>query len=576
MLEKRWLVTPAAPPEHLKQYNMHPIVAQTLYNRGFTDPQTAYAFLTAEGGRTFEPLRMTDMPKAVARVRQAIRDGECICVYGDFDADGATSTALMITVLKKLGANAFQYIPDRVDEGYGLNIDALRTIYKRGGRLVITVDCGIRAVPEVAQARQHLDIIITDHHSLGPELPPAYAVVNPKQDQPPIERMLAGVGVAYMFAAALVTSCNSERRNSPLRQAAAQIDLEPLLDLVALGTVADLVPLNVTENRLLVRRGLRVLNRAERPGVQALLEVAGIAPGQVTAMDIAFGLGPRINAAGRLESALTAVDLLCTRDEQQAKQLSARLQDLNQKRRDLTEQAQEIAQAELGDQDDPALIFAAHADFQHGIVGLVAGRLTEQFYRPAVVMRLGEHESNASCRSIPQFDITGALDECADLLVRHGGHAQAAGLTVANENIPALRERLTDIAADQLAGQDLRPTLRIDAEVNTHHLTEDLVNELNMLEPTGSENPAPLLVTHDALVQDYRAVGRDDKHLKLALARPGGQAPIDAIGFNLGHWAGKLPERVDVAYRLEINEWNGRRSVQMNLQDIRPATTNGQ
>ena len=575
MLPKRWLVTPSAPRHHLDKYKMHPIVAQVLYNRGFTEPESAYAFLTAEGGHTFEPLGMTDMPRAVARVRTAIRKGERICVYGDFDADGATSTSVMMTVLRKLGADAFQYIPDRVDEGYGLNIEALRSIYKRGARLVITVDCGIRAVEEVRAAQRGLDIIVTDHHSLGPELPPAFAVVNPKRDTEPVERMLAGVGVAYMFVAALVKSCNSENKSSPLHKAAQRIDLEPLLDLVAIGTVADLVPLDNLENRVLVRRGLRVLNEAKRPGVRALLEAAGIAPGTVSAMDIGFGLGPRINAAGRLGSALTAVELLTTRDENTALQLATQLQELNQQRRDLTQQAQEIVRADVEAQENTPLIFASNAGFQHGIVGLVAGRITEEFFRPSVVMRLGEDESSASCRSIPQFDITGALDDCADLLLRHGGHAQAAGLTVHNDNIPALRERLTDIAGAQLDGQDLRPTLEIDVEIDIHHLDEALVNELRMLEPTGNQNPAPVLMSSDALLLDCRTVGRDEKHLKLKLARASGYPPVDAIGFNLGDWAGKLPERVDVAYQLEINEWNGHRSVQMNLKDIRPAAPNG-
>lgn len=577
MLPKNWLVAPPAPHSHLEKYKVSPILAQVLYNRGLTDPNDAYVFLTAEGGAGFNPLQMTDMPKAVTRVREAIRKGERICVYGDFDADGATSTAVMITVLQKLGARVEPYIPDRVDEGYGLNVDALRTLYKRGVDLIITVDCGIRSVEEV-RAWQHKgkrDIIVTDHHSLGPELPPAYAVVNPKRDDDPIEGMLAGVGVAYKFAEALVTSCNTERRGSVLREAAKKIDMETLLDLVAIGTVADLVPLDKLENRLLVRRGLRVLNSAKRPGVRALMEVAGIAPGTINATSIGFGIGPRINAAGRLASAMLACELLWTRDEAKAKSLAARLQKLNEERQDLTREAQEMVRETLEQRDeDVPLIFASHASFQHGIVGLVAGRITEEYFRPTVVMREGEDESNASCRSIPQFDITHALDQCADLLLRHGGHAQAAGFTVLNQNVPALRERLTDIATQALGGQDLRPTLEIDADVDIHHLDEALVEELHMLEPTGNDNPAPLFMTSNAHVADWRLVGRDDNHLKLRLSRAG-QPPIDAIGFNLGEWAGKLPDRVDVAYELEINEWNGKRSIQLNLKDIRPASPNG-
>ncbi len=577
MVTKNWLVAPPAPTGHLKKYKgINPVLAQVLYNRGLTDPNDAYVFLTAEGGESFDPLRMTDMAKAISRVKQAIRKGERIIVYGDFDADGATSTALLMSVLKKLGATVAPYIPHRVDEGYGLNVDALYKIRSWDVSVVITVDCGIRSVEEV-RAGQHagLDIIITDHHSLGPELPPAYAVVNPKRDAEPIENMLAGVGVAFKFADALLRACNSEGKRSPLRAAAQKIDLNKSLDLVAIGTVADLVPLDKIENRLLVRRGLHVLNEAKRPGVRALLEVAGISPGTVNATSIGFGIGPRINAAGRLESAMLAYELLYTANEAKAKSLATKLQELNERRQDLTREAQEMVRESLDEQSsDVPLIFASHTSFPHGIVGLVAGRLTEEFFRPAVVMREGDDESNASCRSIPQFDITQALDQCADLLVRHGGHAQAAGFTVRNENITALRDRLTEIAGDCLDGRDLRPTLEIDADVDIHQLSEDLVEDMTMLEPTGNDNPPPLFMTSNAFIADWRLVGRDEKHIKLRLARAG-QPPIDAIGFNLGEWAGKLPERIDVAYELEINEWNGKRTLQLNLKDIRPASSSG-
>jgi single-stranded-DNA-specific exonuclease len=274
--------------------------------------------------------------------------------------------------------------------------------------------------------------------------------------------MLAGVGVAYRFAEALLTVANGTDRNKPA------ISPEMLLDLVATGTVADLAPLNRPENRILVRRGLEVLNRAQRPGIQALLDVAGIKAGGVSAMSIGFGIGPRINAAGRLESAMVAYDLLSSDDPQQALQWAEQLQALNTKRQDMTREAQETVRMELEKQGemDNALIFASHEGFLPGIVGLVAGRLTEEFFRPTVVMELGEHESRASCRSIPQFDITRALDRCADLLVRHGGHASAAGFTVLNENIPALKKRLIDIAENELQGQQLLPNIEIDAELD--------------------------------------------------------------------------------------------------------------
>ncbi len=576
MLAKKWLVASPVPPAILKQFRgVSPILAQILYNRGITSPAQAQAFLTAEGGTSFNPFEMTDMMKAVGRARQAILQNEIIVIYGDFDADGATSTALLMQVFQSLGANVYPYIPHRVDEGYGLNAEALYRLAKRGAKLVITVDCGIRSVAEVEAGKRYgLDIIITDHHSLGPELPAAYAVINPKRDQQPVERMLAGVGVAYKFAEALLLA--SEKQNSRRGNGGAAtrpVELHSLLDLVAIGTVADLAPLDRQENRLLVRQGLRALNRAERPGILALLEVAGIDPGTIDAMRIGFGIGPRINAAGRLDSAMLAYELLYTRDEARARELAAQLQSLNQRRRDLTKDAQERVQTELAerDDDDVPLIFASNADFPHGIVGLVAGRITESYYRPCIVLREGEDESHASCRSIPQFDITQALDQCADLLVRHGGHAQAAGFTVQNQNIPALRERMTAIAAEALAHADLRPTLEIDAEVDIHQLSEMMVTELEMLEPTGHANPSPVLMATNVYVSDWRLVGQDERHLKLKIARAG-RPPLDAIGFNLGHWGAVMPERIDVAFALEINEWQGRRNLQLNLKDIRPAS----
>jgi single-stranded-DNA-specific exonuclease len=289
-------------------------------------------------------------------------------------------------------------------------------------------------------------------------------------------------------------------------------------------------------------------------------------------MNIGFALGPRINAAGRLESAMIAYHLLSSPDEASAVDLAQQLQSLNNQRQDLTRAAQELIRERIEDQQsDLPLIFASDRNFRPGIVGLVAGRLTEEFFRPTVVMEEGDTESRASCRSIPQFDITRALDQCADLLVRHGGHAQAAGFTVLNQNIPALKQRLTELAYDRLAGQELRPSLEIDMEADIHHLSEALVAELALLEPTGFMNTAPTLMSRNVKILETRTVGKDNNHIKLKIARAG-QPPLDAIGFGLGDWARERLDRIDIAYQLEINEWNGYRNLQLNLQDIRPAT----
>lgn len=565
---KKWLLASPAPPNLLRQYRqMSVVLAQVLYNRGLKDPLEASKFLYDRDVQT-NPFQMKGMSQAVHRIRYAIKKQEPVIIYGDFDADGVTSTALLMQVLRALGAVVKPYIPHRVDEGYGLNSRALRQLAHGGAKLIVTVDCGIRSVEDVEDGKAAgLDIIITDHHSIGPEIPDALAVINPKQiDCPYPEDMLAGVGVAYKLAQALLRAATQDRRTAP---AFAEDDL---LDLVAIGTVADLAPLNRLENRALVRRGLEKINQALRPGIRALLDVSGVEPGKVTAMNIGYALGPRINAAGRLGSAMTAYNLLAAADAAQSTKLALELQELNVLRQDKTREAQDMIRERLEaeQRQDSPLIFASDPNFQPGIVGLVAGRLVEEYYRPAVVMELGEDESRASCRSIPQFDITRALDQCADLLVRHGGHAQAAGFTVLNHNVTDLMARLTDLAHQTLDGQDLKPTLEIDAVVDANQVSDELWEELQLLEPTGYQNSAPVFMMHNAYILEWRLVGKDSRHLKFRIARAG-RPPLDAIGFGLGEWANRLPGHVDLAYQLEMNEWNGRRTLQLNVQDIRPA-----
>ncbi len=577
-LVKRWNIAPKASPDHLANYRgMSPIVAQLLYNRGLTDPNDAYQFLYADdlsvGSLLSLKGKRVSIDRALARIRQAIRANEPIIIYGDFDADGVTSTTLLVETLKALGAKVAAYIPKRVDEGYGVNNDALLKIARWGVKLVITVDCGIRSVEEVEEGKAlGLDIIVTDHHSLGPELPKAYAVINPKCDDCNYtEDMLAGVGVAYRLAEALFTiASNGQAKNA---NGKAPFSPDDLLDLVAIGTVADLAPLNRLENRILVKRGLAVMNDTKRMGLRALAEVTQLKFGAMDAGSIGFTIGPRINAAGRLDDAMLAVDLLSTQDPNKAGQLAVRLHTLNTQRQELTRAAQDLIRDRLDDIEGMPLIFASDRNFQPGIVGLVAGRLTEEFFRPTVVMEEGDTESRASCRSIPQFDITHALDQCASLLVRHGGHAQAAGFTILNENIPEFKEKLMGIARAALRGQDLLPTLEIDMEVDAGEISIDLAIELQKLEPTGHMNPAPTLITRHVRVLEWRTVGQKDQHLKLRLGRPG-LTPLDAIGFNMAVDSNiKNGDYVDVAYQLEVNEWNGNRTAQLRLLDIKGSGT---
>jgi single-stranded-DNA-specific exonuclease len=538
-------------------------MVQILYNRGIVDPVAVGTFLDGEADEA-NPFGLQGMSTAVTRIRRALRGGERMAVYGDFDADGVTATALLVETLRALGGRVQPYIPHRVDEGYGLNEEALSELGRDGISLVVTVDCGIRALDEVAHANHlGLDVIITDHHSVGSRLPRSVAVIDPQRREGVFDE-LAGCGVAYRLAQALLRS----HRQIPVADREAALEEEDLVDLVALGTVADMVPLRGA-NRALVRRGLERINAMERPGIKALCRQAGLEPGQVDAAAIGYILGPRLNAAGRLAHAETAYRLLVTRDADEAARLATELDGLNRERQELTRDAQEMARQMVLEAGDDVLLFAAAPEFLPGIVGLVASRLVDDFYRPAIVVEVGEKTSRGSCRSIPDFHITRALEACEDLLVRFGGHALAAGFEVASHNLSELTERLRRLAAEHLADVELMPVLTVDAEVDLSHMSWDLRQQLSRLEPCGYANPQPLFVSRGVPVRTHRAVGREGRHLKLALSD--GSATWDAIAFRQGEWAGRLPATIDVAYYLEVNEWNDRRQLQLNVQDIRPA-----
>ena len=569
-LKKHWQVAPPAPPSHIARFpHLHPITIQILYNRGLTDPADVTTFLNGEGSET-NPFALKGMNTAVTRLRQALRAGESIVVYGDFDADGVTATVLLVQTLRALGGNVCPYIPHRVEEGYGLHKEALTQLARRGVHVIVTVDCGVRSLEEIAHANQQgLDVIVTDHHSVGPQLPKAVAVIDPKRPDShyPFSE-LAGVGVAFRLAQAMLRS----NCQTPVTTKEVHLEEEDLLDLVALGTVADLAPL-VGENRTLVHRGLTRINRMERPGIEALCRHSRLKAGKIDTAAIGYALGPRLNAAGRLAHAKTAYQLLETKYPTEAERLAEKLDQLNRERRQITFEAQEQArQLALTTADDAPLLFAAAPDFLAGIVGLVASRLVEEFYRPAVVVEIGEQVSRGSARSIPEFHVTRALDSCADLLVRHGGHAAAAGFTVANENLDRLAVELRRLASEQLAGVEPAPILSVDVEVELSQMSSELQQELTKLEPCGYANPYPLFLSRNTRVQRRRAVGNGGRHLKLTLFD--GRITWDGIAFRQGEWAGKLTDRVDIVYHLETNEWNGQQRLQLNIQDIRPAGQN--
>jgi single-stranded-DNA-specific exonuclease len=569
---KRWNVPPLISPEaDSALYAFPPILRQILFNRGYATDAEARAYLNAKSNVSTDPFEMKGMRAAIDRIQYAIKQHEPIAIYGDYDVDGVTATALLVQTFQFLNADVRGYIPNRFEEGYGLNNNALDELKADGVKLVITVDCGIRSPNEALHARSiGLDLIISDHHHPAEgDLPPALAVINPKQhgDIYP-DKDLAGVGIAYKIAEALLDGGQQTVDNGQSSTVYSQI-LYSLLDLVALGTVADLAPL-VGENRILVRKGLRQMKQTTRQGLFSLAAVSEIVLAKVNAGNIGFSLGPRLNAAGRLKEALAAFELLTTNDVSRAGELAQVLDMQNRERqritRDMQKRAEEIA---IGDDPDAYLLFAAQEDFNSGVVGLAASRLTETYYRPAIVAAKGEEETRGSCRSIPEFHITEALDQCADLLVRHGGHAAAAGFTVRNENLSALVLRLKAIAADQLSNVDLRPTVTADAEVSLVDVRPDLFEKcLKYLEPTGYGNPNAAFVARNIKVKSARTVGADAKHLKLSIEDEKGYAH-DAIGFKLGEWQKKMPPRVDILFNYEVNEFNGRVNYQLNLKDIK-------
>ncbi len=560
-LSKRWIIADPIPVEVDTALAMFsPLMRQMLFNRGYSDAASALRYLDGRVDRA-DSFMLKDMDAAVDRLLWAVEHGERVAVYGDYDVDGVSATALMVDVLRALGGQVEAYIPNRFDEGYGLNNDALDVLAAQGVQVALTVDCGIRSMREAEYAKTlGIDLIISDHHQPREGLPEAYAVICPKQDGDEYpEKNLAGVGLAYKIAQALL-----QRR--PVEGATAA----DWLDLVALGTIADIVPL-VGENRMLVKAGLAQMRLGRRQGLISLVQAAGLHLAGLNAGDISFGLAPRLNASGRLESALASYELLTTRDLMTAGLLSQKLDDQNRERQKLTQEMQTEAELQIQGAAYEHMLFAFAPGFNPGVVGLVAAKLTESYYRPAIVGTLGADFTRASCRSVQEFHITRALDECAELMEHHGGHALAAGFTIRTERLDELVLRLSAIAQRELADLDLRPALRADMEIPLRELRPEFIADLEQLQPTGAGNPEAAFVSRGLKVVRAKQVGLDGKHLKLAVTD--GRITYDAIAFRQGHWWEKMPERIDILYQFEKNVYNGRESLQLNVRDLKPTGT---
>ena len=561
-MEKEWSLLPdtsARAVEFSQRIGTTPFTAALLLHRGITSDEEARAFLHPEKQPFHDPFLMRDMEKAVSRIEQAIEAQERIVVYGDYDVDGITATSLLCRNLRHLGADAAYFIPHRQKDGYGLHKETLDEITASGAALIITVDCGISAVEEVAEAKKKVDIIITDHHLPGKELPAAFAVIDPhRADCPYPDKNIAGVGVAFKLCQALWQKMRGKAFTGDL-------------DIVALGTVADVVPL-LGENRKIVQQGLRVLKKSKRPGIQALLAVTELQEKEITAGHIGFVLAPRLNAAGRLASALRGVELLLTEDGEEAQAIAEELDAANRERQAVEQEILQAAEKQIEEIDvKRAHVLVLHGEGWHpGVIGIVASRIVERYYRPTVIIAEEDGIGKGSCRSIRGFHMFEALSACGEHLLGFGGHAQAAGLSLRSADVASFREAMEAYAAKVLTEEDFVPILEIELELAPEKITEQLMTEIKLLEPYGMGNPKPLFASHGVRGSYAQRIGKEGQHLKFAL--DGVDESIDVLAWGRGEAAPLVNrERIDIAYFPEYHVWREKRSLQLMLEDFRPA-----
>jgi len=554
----KWILDepdPARIDELIASLGLPVPMARALVNRGMEEPEAARAFLEPSLGRLHDPLLMRDMDRAVSRTMEAMDKGESICIHGDYDADGMTSSALLASFFEQAAYPVRTFLPDRIEDGYGLNPNRLRSLVSEGVNLFITVDCGVRAVKEAELLRSlGADLVVLDHHTPGDELPVAAAVVDPhRYDCEFPFKDLAAVGIAFYFVGALRRALSNAGRLD--REA---LDVRRLLDLVAVGTITDAVPLR-GDNRVLVSAGLQRLTAKPRLGLSALKAVASIGSRPVTPGVVAFQLGPRLNAVGRLGNPGVGLDLLLARDQEEASRYADELDRENQARRDV--EADVVAQAfrrvdEAGGPAHKAVVVAGDG-WHLGVVGIVASKLVERYQRPAVVISMGPDESRGSCRSVKGFDIGAALAKLSHLLIRSGGHPMAAGLSVASDRIDEFTEAFSDLADNEIGDEDLLPALHIDATLSFGDLDVALVNRLAQLQPHGIGNPEPLYAAFGVTVVETRRVGREKQHLQASFEQDGVTLP--AIWWNGGTVEGLDPgTQVDVAFNGMLDNRNGR------------------
>ena len=559
-MKQNWAILKPAPVEVVEALGFPPLQAQLLYNRGLSSRSEALSFLSPSSSDVHDPLLLPDMDRAVARLRRAISDGETIGVFGDFDIDGISGTAVVMNGLRGLGARVVPYLPDRVDEGHGLNFDAVRSLADQGVTVLVTVDCGADADKEVEAAKSlGVDSIVTDHHTMldGAPYPAAEALVNPNRTDSryPFDH-LTGVGLAYKLVQAVYDDAGME---PPVA----------LLELVALGTVGDVGPL-IGENRYFVSEGLRRMNRTGSPGLRALIEVSGYGGKPLDSMALSFGLIPRLNAPGRLDDAEISLNLLTSTESEKAIAQAALMEQYNRQRQALTRTAVGQADAQVLKRWQgslPQVIMVGRKDWHPGILGLVAARIAEKHGRPAIAISVGERESRASARSVKSFGIFDILNQRSELFAKFGGHQRAAGFTIPNQHLKTLADHMEalpiHIADDGTSGTQLD----IDLAAGPSLVEKELFEFTQKLAPFGEASPRPRFAASGLRVVDSRRVG-SGRHLKLGI--DDGRKKWDAIAFRQGHLSSQTRPgaHVDIAYGMELNTWQGRTSLQLVLDDL--------
>jgi single-stranded-DNA-specific exonuclease len=565
MKAKRWIVRrhdAESAASLARVLGVSPILAALLIHRGYSDEAVARAFLTPSYDQLHEPYLMRGMKEAVARLKHAVETQEPILIYGDYDVDGTTGTAVLLRALKLLGARAGFHIPHRFTEGYGIQQAGLERALAEGYKLVVSVDCGIRAHEPLYWARDNgLDVIITDHHLPDQDegAPPAFAVLNPNQAGCAYpDKNLAGVGVAFKLVHAL------------FREYGREAQVAAFMKVVAIGTVADVAKLT-GENRTIVAIGLKDLARVANPGLKALIDVAGCGDGKgMTAYDLGFRLGPRINAAGRMDAARAVVELFDTRDSVEARRLAEHLDARNEERKTVQQQIIDLAIAELGEGKDSTVAVIEGCGWHRGVIGIAASKIAERLNRPCVVLSVDGEVAHGSGRSIEAYHLLNGLTTCSDLFEKFGGHSHAAGITIRPERIAEFRRRLNEHAASCLTAEDLEPAVKIDLELAPQNVTFQLVMELEKLEPFGAGNARPVFATKNLRCLSEPVVLKD-RHLRLRLAGPQNR-PLEVVWWNCLETGGQTPDlkgSIELAYTIERNVWNGESRMQLSVVDLR-------